>query len=236
MQTSMNQHHCPQPTNRYHQPPMISPNILPKQSPNTVDIHRPNLLPPPSPIMLASAPHNLSKPKSPRARTHYPQTSFHCNHNPCPTVHPPSLLCLRTHTILHCIRSHPNSHPNSHHTMRKPTRTTKRWHLPPLLHTRQLPSPPHRYHPPPQSNRHPLPPHVQTITPRSFILLIRPNIKPCATHGLHGKSPSIWPTPMVTQSPRRGSNRWLNATSSPSPKTRRLRHHTNYPPNQPVNK
>lgn len=236
MQTPMNQYHRPQPTNRHYQPPMIGPNILPKQNLYAMNVHRPNLLSPTSPIMLTPASHGLSESKPPRTRTHHPETNFHYNHNPCPTIHSPSLLHLRTHTILYCIRGHPNPHPNPHHTMRKPARTTKRWHLPSLLHTRQLPPPSHRHHPPPQPDWHPLPPHAQTIPPHNLILLIWPNLKPRTIHSLHGKSPPIRPTPMTAQSPRRGPNRWLNATSSPPPKTRGLRHHTNHPPSQPINK
>lgn len=117
--------------------------------------------------------------------------------------------------------------------MRKSTRTTKRRYLPTILHPRQL-APITNCHPPlAQSNRHIIPPHAQTLTPYTKFFLIEPIRKPSPFNSLHGKSPFIWLTPMTPQSPRRSSYRRLHTTSSPTPKTRRLRNHTNHDPSKP---
>uniref|UniRef100_A0A8C0VSL8 Uncharacterized protein n=1 Tax=Cyanistes caeruleus TaxID=156563 RepID=A0A8C0VSL8_CYACU len=128
---------------------MTHPNILPQQRTNTLNLHRPNLRTLTSLILLTTPTHNHSKPKSPRTRAHQPQTNLPHNINPRPTIHPPSLLSLRTNTILHRIRGHPNPHAHPNHSLRQPTRTPKRRHLPSILHPSQLPTPAHRHPAPP---------------------------------------------------------------------------------------
>lgn len=117
--------------------------------------------------------------------------------------------------------------------MRKPTRTTKRWNLPIILHPSQLTPPTNRHPTPTKPNWHSLPPHTKTITPYNKLLMIRANCKPRPTPCLHGQSPPIWSTPMTPQSPRRSPNRRFHTISRTPPKTRRLRYHTNHNPSKP---
>lgn len=117
--------------------------------------------------------------------------------------------------------------------MRQPTRAPKCWHLPTILHARQLTSTTYCHSPLTQPNRNTILTSTQTLALPTKLLLIKPSSKPSPPTSFHSQSPPIWPSPMTPQSPCRSPHCRIHATSSPTPKTRRLRHYTSYNPSKP---
>lgn len=200
--------------------------------------HRPNIFSSTSPILLTPTTYNSSKSKPLTTRTTHTQTNIYNNFNCSSTIHHPSLLNYRTHTILYLLRSNPNPYTNSDHTMRKPTRTSKCGNLLPLLHTHKFPPLTNRNPIPTLTNRYSLPSNPKThssppiIYPNQLLIHTPPKYSP--THSLHSKSTSIWSTSMTTQGSRRSSNRRIHTTCRSTSKTRRIWYHTNYYSNKPT--
>ena len=195
----MNQHYRTQHLSRHTQLTMTTTIILPAQKPSTMNWHRSNIISPTSTMLLITTPHNYSKPKPPPTRTPNTKTNFPLNPNHNSTIPHPSLFSHRTNTILYFIRSYPNPHPNPNHTMGQPTRTPKRWHLPPILHPYQLFTPTNCNPPPTHTNRHTTPNNtkVNPTHPKQQ-LLNYPPIKSSPTNSLHSKSTPIRTSPMTS--------------------------------------
>lgn len=215
---------------------MTNTYIPPIQKSLPMGWYRSNILPTTNPHLLTPTTYNPSKPKPPAAGTLNTKANLYSNtsYSTTPAYH--GLLSHRTYNILYLLRSNPNPNTNPYHTVGKPTRAPKRWHLLPPLHSYQF-SPPascppiltltDRHPPPSYLKAHPSPPILHISLP-----LILPPPKHRTTHSFHSKSPPIWPAPLTTKSPRGGPNCRINVTRCPPPKARRIRHHTYHSPNK----
>lgn len=144
---------------------MINPNILPSQKPIPVNRHRPNFITTTSTLMLTTSPYTHSKPKPPTTRTTFTKTNLYHNHNYSSAIYHHSILSDRTYNILHLIRSNSNPNPHPNYTLRKPTRTPKRWHLLNALHSNQLPPTANHNSLPTRTTRYSTPNNTSTYTP-----------------------------------------------------------------------
>jgi len=112
--------------------------------------------------------------------------------------------------------------------MGEPTRTPKRWHLPAILHASKLSTPANHNHTPIRENWHPAPTNPTTNPPNPIHLVDRNTIRSSTAHSIHSKSPTIRPTPLTAESPRRSSHRRLNTPRRPTAKARRIRNYTSH--------
>lgn len=112
--------------------------------------------------------------------------------------------------------------------MRKPNRTTQRRTLFPILHTSRVPPSPSSTNLYSKHHRNPKLFTIYILTPTPIPLLKQRFPLTRMHNSIYSENTTLWPTSLTTKSTCRSPNCRIHSPSSHPPKTRRLRHATNY--------